>query len=105
MTRVSAHLSFSFRWLMEKTAGPSTALRSGRDDNFLRRGSLFRSGGCREEIFDLKRIFHPDRSAAYWRDLLFLQDSNASIYGRRFFPGKVAADDGLEYKVVCGRSG
>ena len=47
------------------TAGPSTSLRFGRDDNSV--GELALSA----EIFDLKRICHPDRSAAKWRDLLF----------------------------------
>jgi hypothetical protein len=39
-----------------KTAGPSTTLRFGRDDNSVAAWAL--SG----EILDLKRICHPDRS-------------------------------------------
>jgi hypothetical protein len=49
----------------EKTAGPSTPLRSGRDDNFVAQSAL----SC--EVINLKKNCHPDRSAAEWRDLLF----------------------------------
>ena len=45
-----------------ETAGPSTALRFGRDDNLLVANDLAR----------YHRICHPDRSVAQWRDLLFL---------------------------------
>jgi trimeric autotransporter adhesin len=43
-----------------QTAGPSTALRSGRDDT-----SVVEPQGERKRC-------HPDRSAAQWRDLLFV---------------------------------
>jgi hypothetical protein len=41
-----------------ETAGPSTTLRFGRDDNSVAVAGLALSG----EILDLKRICHPDRS-------------------------------------------
>src|ERR1700677_5089092 len=42
--------------LDESNAGPSTSLRSGRDDNFVAKCELSR------EIIDLKINCHPDRS-------------------------------------------
>jgi hypothetical protein len=45
------------------TAGPSTALRSGRDDNFYRGGKDFS-----QKLFRPQQNCHPDRSVAQWRD-------------------------------------
>ena len=58
----------------KRPAGPSTSLRSGRDDNFCgKRKILYTNGNC-----------HPDRSEAEWRDLLVFcspADSEAQITG------------------------
>jgi hypothetical protein len=48
------------------TAGPSTALRSGRDDNSVAGQVLSRLS------FAAQQNCHPDRSVAQWRDLRFL---------------------------------
>jgi len=49
------------------TAGPSTPLRSGRDDNSVAAGI-----DSTEQSFTSQQNCHPDRSAAQWRDLLHL---------------------------------
>jgi hypothetical protein len=52
------------------TAGPSTALRSGRDDNSVawKRAQKWSD----EWLLIVQQNCHPDRSAAQWRDLLSL---------------------------------
>ena len=54
----------------EKTADPSTALRSGRDDKFVVYLTPIFQLATRPLTF--KQICHPDRSVAQWRDLRFL---------------------------------
>ncbi len=64
---------FRVRVRTGKTAGPSTALRSGRDDNSVRplAALLLAVLGA----ISLQQNCHPDRSAAQWRDLRFLRFS------------------------------
>jgi hypothetical protein len=52
-----------------ETAGPSTALRSGRDDNS--NGWKWPKKCLDEWLLMIPQNCHPDRSAAQWRDLLF----------------------------------
>ena len=52
------------------TAGPSTTLRSGRDDNSAGPLTLIRLIAF--GAISLQQNCHPDRSVAQWRDLLFL---------------------------------
>jgi hypothetical protein len=60
----------SLRRTGRETAGPSTPLRSGRDDNSVaRKWSQKRSD---EWMLIVQQNCHPDRSAAEWRDLRFL---------------------------------
>src|ERR1700677_5401372 len=53
-----------------ETAGPSTALRSGRDDNSFTQLAAALRWGRKSLIAQMN--CHPDRSAAQWRDLRFL---------------------------------
>jgi hypothetical protein len=55
----------AFENTAKETAGPSTPLRSGRDDNFVVEPTLVIPMNC-----------HPDRSEAEWRDLRFLSLSH-----------------------------
>jgi hypothetical protein len=48
-----------------RTAGPSTSLRSGRDDNFVEAET-----DATKHLLPLQQNCHPDRSVAKWRDLL-----------------------------------
>jgi hypothetical protein len=63
-------------WKGERTAGPSTPLRSGRDN------PVWVGFGYRDHES------HPDRSAAEWRDLLFVFLSTNGRSNRRF-PGSI----------------
>jgi hypothetical protein len=49
-----------------ETAGPSTSLRYGRDDN-----SVAGSTTVPSHLFRSLQSCHPDRSVAKWRDLRF----------------------------------
>jgi hypothetical protein len=49
-----------------ETAGPSTSLRYGRDDN-----SVAGSTTVPSHLFRSLQNCHPDRSVAKWRDLRF----------------------------------
>jgi hypothetical protein len=59
-----------------ETAGPSTALRSGRDDNSV--GSLTAIRLIAFGDISLQQNCHPDRSEAQWRDLRFLFRSSSA---------------------------
>ena len=58
----------------ERTAGPSTALRSGRDDNSIAGVKYFTL-----KLVRTQHNCHPDRSEAQWRDLRLLQRSRSSL--------------------------
>ena len=58
----------------ERTAGPSTALRSGRDDNSIAGVKYFTL-----KLLRTQHNCHPDRSEAQWRDLRLLQRSRSSL--------------------------
>ena len=49
-----------------ETAGPSTSLRYGRDDNSVETGI-----DATEQSWTPQQNCHPDRSVAKWRDLRF----------------------------------
>jgi hypothetical protein len=61
-----------------ETAGPSTALRSGRDDNSV--GPLTAIRLTAFGAISVQQNCHPDRSAAQWRDLRFLFRFSRRLY-------------------------
>jgi hypothetical protein len=53
-----------------RTTGPSTSLRSGRDDN-----SVETAIDATEQKWTPQQNCHPDRSVAKWRELRFFPSS------------------------------
>ena len=65
-------------WHKRETAGPSTLLRSGWDDNFVMPLTAD-SEGSHSHLMNC----HPDRSVAEWRDLRFFNQASAKRRARQ----------------------
>src|SRR5271165_5603760 len=107
----------------KETAGPSTALRSGRDDNSVwERIYLVSKQNCQpEELTCLRQVkdgmnengdcllgpapqqhCHPDRSEAKWRDLLCAFTPNEGPTSELVNPAQAVCSLGPERSVVEG---